>query len=1048
MLAARRQPSVRDISLSQHGMWFFDRLTGASPLYTIAWRADVVGPLDRKVLAEAVGLVVYHHEALRSRFEMVDGKPSQIILRSVNVPLPFDDLTGLGQAAADAEVDRLVDTESRTGLDIRNGPLLKVRLIQTAPQRHVLLLCVHHIVFDIVSTDVFFRDLATFYNLLAAGEDPDGVAPATQYAEFTAWQAQSLRGDRLDEQVKFWTTQLDGAPHLLDLPTDHPRPAVQTFRGAAHRFIVGADTTQAMRDLAAAHRCTPFMVFMAAYQLLLSRFSGQSDICVATPMANRAPGLENLIGLCLNMVVVRSNVTPLASFADLLHRVRETCLDVYEHAELPFDRLVEALAPDRALSHNPLVQVTCGLNRPAGDSTRLGEAVIKNVTGLHLGAAKFDLSFGAVLHDNHIAVTADYSADLFDRGTIAGMARAFTTLLDQVCHAPDTPLTDLPPLGLAPHRAAPPTQEPERGTDPVTEFLARATQSPDAVALALPSNRDVTFADLATASAGLAARLSRNGASPETTVTVADTASLETVAAALAVLRCGAGLAVASPDKAAERITAMRSRLLVADADTANTARQHVRTPLTVLVHSTDETEPPGNAPTPHPVRGEFLAAVVRTAGTGGTARDVALSRTALAEAVTRLRRRLALSPADRVLVSEPLESVRGIVQLLAAVTSGATACLPGDNDLQECAATARITVADLTPRRLRLLDGIRPGLRALTGMERDRTSSASTPRGYGTAETASYVAFTGTGTGYHPADHCTVYILDDRLCPVPPGSYGHIHVSGATLARGYLNAAAATAATWLPDPFTDRPGARMVRTGDIGRVRPDGALEFLVREPHLTNPRIDPALVEQLLATHPAIDDAVVLTGGHGVVAHIVLAPGRTEPLPLREVQAHLGERLARYMLPTAVLEHRVLPLLADGRVDQATLRAAEVELAGSLEPAGHIEPRTDLEQVVVALLRDLLDTQGIGVGDNIFDLGGHSILIVKLLAQISEVFDADLSLRTVFEAPTAAELAVEIESAIGADNAHQAAADAVAVLGLSSEELQRKLDSAEDNS
>ncbi|MEU6540663.1 condensation domain-containing protein [Streptomyces sp. NPDC047000] len=1000
-------PRTCETSVTQQGLWLIDRISPGDRLYTIGWRLRLTGRLDTGALATAVDTLVARHAALRTTFTDEDGRPLQVVQprSGVPVPVPVDDLRALEDGERERRTDAICAAEVAP-FDLRKGPLARFRLIRLADEEHLLTMVVHHIVFDAVSVDVALRDLSGVYNALVAGGTPPRTPPPPQYPDFARWQRRHLTGDRLDRLIGHWRGELEGAPGLLALPALRPRPAEQSHAGAEYTAVLPARLAEGLRALARGERCTLYTVLLAAFQVVLSRYSGQRDLSVGTVVHGRVRGeFEQMVGYFVNTLVLRADLSGDPGFREHLRRTRSTFLSAYDHQALPFDRLVEELAPHRGLSHNPLVQVV--FESHDEDEWQRRTQFTGLTTGqllpIELGRSKFDLNVSAVERDGTIDVTVEYATDLFDAAGVARLVAHYRRLLESVVARPDAPVGELDML--LPHEhalfAARPAQPPAPAC-PHDLVHRQAAATPLAPAVS-DGGREVSYRDLDTGAERLARRLAAHGVAPETVVAVALPASPDQVRAVLAVLRAG-GVCLpldpgASPDSLAAVLADARPALVI----TGRTAPRALRDGAAVLALDdldalgVDEDLVGAALPGRVPVGG--AAFLLYTGSDDGPPRGVLLTHAGLANAFRHAAAALSVTRDDTVAGHGAPGTALALFETFTALTAGARLVpRPGDTP---GGGLLTATGPKTGERALALRED------ALFGGDDGRPVTA----GYGPTET-SVLSLVAAGRadpagrlpgGAVPGVHARV--LDADLRRLPPGAHGELYIGGAGLARGYHHGPARTAARFLPDPYGP-PGARMFRTGDLARLDDEGRVVVLGRAGHRVPVRglpLEPGAVEAVLSAHPDVARVAVSVPGTAdgprPVAHVVAAWG-VVPDPQR-LRRYVADRLAAHMVPAAVLVTDRLPTAPDGRLHRAAL-----PVPGPAGGAGR-EPGTAREAVLRELFADVLGVPSVALDDDFFDIGGHSMLAARLIARVSDALGVEMGLRTLFEAPTVAELA-----------------------------------------
>jgi amino acid adenylation domain-containing protein len=1066
------------LSFAQERLWFVEQLRPGGATYAIADRMRLSGPLDVEALRRALEEIVRRHEALRTVFAAADGRPVQQVLPPAPLALEAEALSGASPAEVEAAVAHRAREEALRPFDLERGPLFRVRLLRLGAEEHLLVVGMHHVVSDGWSMGVFARELSALYGAFACGGSSPLPPLPVQYADFAAWQRTWLSGDVLERQLAWWRGRLAGAPRALELPTDRPRPPVQSGRGAVHRFALPAELYGEVRALSREAGATPFMTLLAAFQVLLAKGSGQDDVVVGTPIANRTrPELEGLIGFFVNTLALRARLDDAPAFRDLLARTRDETLGAFAHQDLPFDRLVEALAPERDLGRNPLVQAVFALHAAQGGAPELPGLRVR-VEEEETHTAKFDLALTLDETGDGLAGRLEYATDLFDADTAARMAEHFVTLVAGAVAHPDAPVSELTLLDDAARRQvleewSGESVSPSPEWAPVhTRVLARAAAAPHTVAVVCGGTR-MTYGELAARSACLAAELGRRGAGPESRVALLAHRSPELVVAMLAVLRAGAAYLPVDPSTPVERVATILEdagvELVLAEEALAERLAGYagevvvLGTPLPPAPSPTrgegehddgtaQEARPrngghrgqvlrassePGGGLTP-----EHLAYVIYTSGSTGTPKGVAVTHGGLANLTDWHRNAFCVTDADRATQLAGLGFDASVWETWPYLAAGAELHLVADEEvrtspeaLRDFLVERRITVAFApTPLAEAVLGLEWPAdapLRALlTGGDALRVRPpAGTPfalvNNYGPTENtvvATSGVVPGGGDGHaptigRPVRGVRTYVLDAALQPLPAGVPGELCLGGAGVARGYLGRPDATAAAFVPDPFSGEPGARLYRTGDRVRWTSGGELEFLGRldrQAKVRGFRVEPGEVEAALLAHAAVREAAVMvhdaSGDARLVAYLVPsspASGAAAGLP-DALRVHLAARLPEYMVPSAFVALDALPLTPSGKTDRAALPAPD--LAGG---SGLVAPRTPTEEVLAAVWGALLGRERVGTRENFFALGGHSLLATQAVSRVRQLFGTELPLRTLFEAPTVERLAERVDAA-----------------------------------
>ncbi len=1040
------EPAPRDgplpLSFAQQRLWLLAQLEPQSASYNVPAAVRLRGELDARALASAFSEIVRRHEALRTAFPVHAGNPIQQIAPAGELELLRADLTSLPAGEREAKVQEEAALEARRPFDLARGPLLRARLLALAQDEHVVLLTLHHIVADGWSLGVLVRELAALYEAFAAGKLSPLSALPLQYADYAVWQRRWLQGEPLAKLLAYWKQKLAGAPPSLQLPTDRPRPAVQTFRGASHRFAISSEQTSAIRRLCRQESATLYMALLAAFQAFLHRMTGQADLCVGTPVAqrNRAE-FEGLIGFFVNTLVLRADLSAGPTFRELLSQARDAALEAYAHEELPFERLVEELSPLRDLSRSPLFQVAFALQ-----NARVGEL---RIPGLELspmpvesGTAKFDLTLEVTETQGELACAFEFNTDLFERSTMERWAGHFTRFLAGALANPDSRIGELPMLSAEERRALlvewnDTAAEFPREKTAVDLFEERVRETPDAVAVA-ENDEELTYGELSSRAGSLAHRLRALGAGPGDVVAVLLERSGSLVVAQLAALKAGAAYLPLDPSHPADRLefTLRDSRARALLTDGIHLERLRLAEPFPALrldlpAGASEPASPRGPLPRPAP---RDLAYVIYTSGSTGAPKGVAVEHRALMRLIAWHLARYGVGRGARVSQLAGPAFDAAAWELWPALAAGARVEIAPDDvrlsppRLAAWLAERRVNVAFApTPLADALLRApLPPGLALktlLTGGEALRRGAParlpfSVFNHYGPTEcavVATCAPLPEEAAGFappigRPIDNTRAYVLDRHLEPVPVGVAGELFLGGDGLARGYWRRARPTAERFIPDPFGAEPGARLYRTGDRARFRADGALEFLGRldrQVKVRGFRVELGEIEAVLAGHPAIREGVVVARGAPEGEPRLTAYFTSgESLPPSELRAYLLRKLPEPMVPAGFVQLAAIPLTPNGKVDRASLPEPE-RAVGGIEAA----PRTPVEQILAGIFEQVLGVEPVGLNDHFFELGGHSLLAAQAASRAREALQIELPLRALFEHPTPADLAQHLE-------------------------------------
>ncbi|HSU16596.1 non-ribosomal peptide synthetase [Longimicrobium sp.] len=1043
------------LSAAQTRLWVLDRLHPGLPLYNVTAARRLSGPLDTDALAAALSGVVLRHEPLRTVFRAVDGEPEQRVLPAAPVPLPLEDLSALPGAGREAAAAERLRRWAGTPFDLERGPLFRAALLRLGPEEHVLFLAMHHIVSDGWSMGILFGELSALYAARRGGGEAALPGLPVQYADYSAWQREKLSGGPLEEQVAWWRARLAGAPTRLELPTDRPRPAAQSYRGALHRFTLPAALADALEALARREGATLYMVLLAAFQLLLARYARQEEVVVGSPVANRSrPEVEGLVGFFTNTLALRTILSGGPTFRGLVARVRETTLDAYAHQEVPFEKLVEELHPERSLGHNPLFQAFFALQNTSAGELRLPGITVRPVeTGG--GTAKFDLSLFLARGDDGLEGMIEYATDLFDAATIERTAGHLRVLLDGAVAHPGRPALALPVVGPAERETivrqwSGAGEHCPAGGALHQRFEAQAAARPDAVAVTC-EGVSLTYAALNARANRLARRLRALGVVTESRVGLVAGRSLDLVTGILAILKAGGAYVALDPAYPAERLAYMAAdagiRVLLAQSSLRD------RVPAGDLevvpledVPADEIADDPGVAVDP-----SNLAYVVYTSGSTGRPKGVGVTHGNVLRLFDCTAKSFGFGPGDVWTLFHSCAFDFSVWETWGALLyGGRVVVVPFDVSRDPVAfrallARERVTSLSQTPSAFRALarvdeDAAEPlrhlrlvvfGGEALQyeslrgwldryGPKRPRLTNM-----YGITETTVHVTWhTVTGAELRdpaagsrvgvPIPDLRAYVLDPSGDPTPIGVPGELHVGGAGLARGYLGRSSLTAGRFVPDPFSGRAGARLYRSGDLARWRADGTLEYLGRidqQVKIRGFRIEPGEVEAVLLAQPGVAQAAVVVRGEGDDAALVgyFVPSGIAPAhsTLRDA---LKQHLPEHMVPAAFVALDRIPLTANGKLDGGAL--PEPQAAGAEAGEAFVAPRTPVEEVLAGIWCEVLGAERVGALDNFFDLGGHSLLAMRVISRARQAFGTELPQRFLFESPTVAELAGRVEA------------------------------------
>jgi len=1068
-LVPLRREGPAPLSFAQQRLWFLAQLEPDSWFYNLPFGLRIKGPLDLSMLDRALDATARRHDVLRTTLTVDVDQPVQTIAAETAVSATVVDLRSLPEAKREAEVRRLAEAEAQRLFDLSRGPLWRAVILRLEERHHVMLLTLHHVIADGWSLNVLAQEIVSFYTAFAT--DRPALLPALpiQYADYAQWQREWLQGEVLESQLAYWKRHLEGAPVVLALPTDRPRPAVERHHGAQYEFTIPAEVVAQLRLLSRRYGVTLYMTLLGAFQVQLLRYSGQTDLCIGTPIANRTRlEVEPLIGLFVNTLVLRTDLSGNPAFTELLERVQEVVLGAQTHQDLPFEKLVDELQPMRALSHTPLFQVMFALQTLSSGLVEMPGFDI-DVIEVDPGSAQFDLSLDMLDGPAGVDAVFEYNADLFDAETIERMASHLQLLLHGIVTDPTVRLSDIPLLTEPEcHRML--VEWNDTGKSEPSEacfaerFEAQAGQTPDAVAV-VGRTQQLTYRELDARGTRIAHALSAQGVGSDSIVAVLEERDAGLIAMLVGIFKVGGAylpLDLGHPaqrwadilelSRAAVVLTssAWEARLIEAIELLPPSARPQVLK-IDSLLHG----PPQGGWSEQARLRRHWssqLAYVIYTSGSTGVPKGAMVTQRGLLNHLTSKLRMLRLSAGDVIAQTASLCFDISVWQCLTALLCGGRTLIVPDEIahdpralpryLAERGATVLETVptllqgmvdASVEPAALSRLRWLLPTGEALsptlTRRWLERYPSVPLMNAYGPAECADDVAMAEIATppmteALHmpigrPIDNMRLYIVDRWLSPVPVGAAGELCVAGPGVGRGYLNDPSRTAAVFVPDPFGDEPGSRLYKTGDVARYRLDGTIEFLGRLDHqikLRGVRIELGEIEARLHEYAGVREAVAVVredkpGQKRLVAYVAWHGGAVcdgDALCRR-----LREQLPESMVPSVVVPLDLLPRTSNGKVDRAAL-----PVPGSADQERPwVAPRTTVEETLTGIWADVLGVERVGIHDNFFDLGGDSIVALQIVARAKQAGVA-LTPRQMFQYQTPAELAAVAGSEQAAAN------------------------------
>lgn len=1084
------KPVPRDerlpLSFAQQRLWFLDQLDPGNTAYHIPYAVRLAGRLEIEALEQSLSELVRRHEVLRTTFSMIEGQAAQIIHPAQPLSVPVTDLQQVSEDERQTETQRLMEEETRRVFDLEHGPLLRASLLRLDEMEHVLILVMHHIVFDAWSIPVLLHELGALYQAYASGQPSLLPDLPVQYADFAHWQRGWLQGEALAEHVAYWRAQLADLT-TLELPTDHPRPPVQTFRGAHQSFTLPDALVQSLYDLGRTEGVTLFMTLLAAFQTLLHRYTTQVDISVGTPIANRNyREIEGLIGFFINTLVLRTDLSGDPPFVELLRRVREAAINAYAHQDLPFEKLVEELQPDRDLSRTPFFQVLFTVRNLQQTSFSLPDLTLHGLE-VETGTSKLDLLMLVDETEQGISFGFEYNTDLFDHATITRMAKHFQNLLAGITAAPKLQLSRLPFLTDEERRQLLFDWNATSHAYPQEQcihslFEQQVERTPDAVAVVF-EDQELTYREVNCRANQLAHYLRGLGVGPDTFVGILMHRSLEMIVSVLGILKAGGAYAPLDPAYPQERLAYMlentRTKVLLTQEHLVGTVPDpEIRK---VLVDADWGVIADMSHDNPHSdVTADNLIYVTFTSGSTGKPKGIAMVHRSLRNLLEWQFTETDLPAGARTLQFASLSFDVSFQDMFSTWGMGGTLVMITEEMRRDIAALSEV-LTDKEIHRLfipavalqQLAEGfgslkqISASLRkVIAGSEQLQITRAidrlftelkdcSLHNEYGPSEThvvtnldlpASVAAWPERPSVGRPIYNSQIYILDRQMQPVPVGVPGELHIGGAGLARGYLNRPDLTADRFIPDPLGAETGARLYRTGDLARWLPAGEIEFLGRmdfQVKIRGFRVELGEIEAVLSNHPAVRETIVLArednpGDKRLVAYMVLAQ-ENKPT-ISELRSFLRKTLPDYMMPSAFVFLDTLPLTPNGKVNRRALPVPETTRP-ELERV-YVAPRTALEETVTTCWEEVLGLERVGIHDDFFELGGHSLLATQIVGRLREIFPIELPLRTLFESPTVAGLSARILEQDGAATVENIAATLKEMARLSEEEIEALLE------
>ncbi len=1053
VIPRRTEQSLVPLSAPQQRLWFLQQLEPQSSVYNEFACIQLKGILNFAALEKSFNEIVKRHESLRTSFETLDEQPIQVIHPTLSIKLPVVNLSDLPQTLQNTEVERLTADIAQKPFDLTSTPLLRVMLLHTGEQEHLLLLVIHHIVCDGWSIQVLNKELAAIYEAFSHEKSSSLAELPIQYADYSIWQHQWLQTKREKTLLTYWKQQLENAPNTLSLPTDHQRPPVQSFKGAAKFFKLSSHLSDRLRALSNQQGVTLFITLLAAFQAQLYRYTSQEDICIGSPIANRNHAdIEELIGFFVNTLALRTDLSGNPSFLELLSRVREVCVGAYAHADLPFEQLVAELHPERNLSHTPLFQVTFALQEDTKKDLILPDLTLKWLEN-HNETAKFDLTLYVVDSKPELRGWWEYNTDLFDATTIERMVGHFTNLLEGIVAHPEKRLSELPLLSASEHLNLLVNWNNTTTNYPQDKcihelFEAQVERTPSVIAVVF-EEQQLTYRELNAKANQLAHHLCSLGVKPEVRVGICVERSLDMLIGLLAILKAGGAYVPLDPIYPQERIAFIleetQAAVLLTQAKLRETIPQHQAQVVCLdsdwhLIAQQSQENLYSLATT------DDIAYTIYTSGSTGKPKGVQITQGALSNFLYSMQQAPGLTSSDILLAVTTYSFDIAALELFLPIIVGARLVIASREIISDGIRLSaklmdtKATVMQATPAtwqnimaagwdgdsQLKILCGGEALPRNLANQLLEKCHCLWNM--YGPTETTIWSAANQVQTGENivpigkPIANTQLYILDRYNQLVPVGVTGELCIGGRGLAKGYFRRSDLTAEKFIPNPFSNFEGNRLYKTGDLARYLPSGNIEYIGRidnQVKLRGFRIELGEIEAAIGQYPAVREAVVIIGENSANSQLIIAyviVQKEQKLLTDELRSFVETKLPNYMVPAAFVTLEALPLTPNGKVNRKALVLPDLTQISSSDI---VPASTPVETLLAGIWAEILGIKKIGINHNFFELGGHSLIATRVISQIRQVFQVELPLRYLFETPTIAGLAKEIEKAIKVDSA-----------------------------
>jgi amino acid adenylation domain-containing protein len=1025
------------LSFAQQRLWVLDRLEPGNGVYNLAFAVRLDGALDPDALQSALDEIAGCHEILRAEFHVEGDAPVQVILPRHAVAVTSFDLIDTPATTRDTRVSQLLSEEAGKPFDLTCGPLVRIWILRLSPSEHILLLVVHRIICDEQSLEILFTEIASCYSARLRGEPWHLDEASLGYLGFASAQREGLFGDELQSQITYWKQQLAGAPSSVDLPTDHSRPPVQSFRGNTSTVQISSTLYKRLQDLSRSQQVTLFTTLLTAFNILLCRYSAQDDLVVGTEVSGRtSPEMQNAVGLFANQLVLRTNVSGDPQVSALLRQVHATVEAAHACQDIPFEHLVDELNPERDLSRNPLFQIMFNVRNAPPDSWQIPNLTVTRLQAENANE-KFDLTANLLQRSDSLECSFSYNADLFEPATISRMMENYCKLLEEISSNRERRISELPLLGEAERRKIllefNETAANYRHDLCVHDFLeAQAKRTPEAIAL-ICKNEHFTYAELNTRANCLAHYLRKRGVGPEVLVGICVERIPEMLVGILGILKAGGAYVPLDPAYPLQRLAAIledaKALVLITQERLADLLPQSAATTVSIDADWPDIAHESGENPA-HDTKPENLAYVLFTSGSTGRPKGVALEHRSAATFIQWAQSVFTPEEVAGTLFSTSICFDLSVFEMFVPLSMGGKVIMTENAMfLPKLPNPDEVTLINTVPSAIAELiwmKAVPPSVQvvnlagealppSLPQQIYDSTRVRKLYNLYGPTEDTTYSTYTmvpraGEVTIGRPLANTQVYILDANARPTPIGVPGELYLAGEGLARGYFGRPDLTAERFVSNPFNANPQARMYRTGDLARFLPDGNIQYLGRvdnQVKIRGFRIELGEIEAVLARHPGVQTGVVVAredkpGDKRLVAYLSFVPGKeTSSAGLR---AFLKESLPEYMIPSAFIKMDALPLTPNGKINRRALPAPDWS---QIESGASIAPRDQLEVMLVKTWRKVLGIPNISVTDNFFDLGGHSLLAARLLSEVEKITGRQIPLSALFRGATVESLA-----------------------------------------